>query len=75
MGNGGSERACTLSGDALFELVSKYRGHEWALAADPDAEAEGEGGGRFVLTMGASETEGDTDERSEGEVAGRRHRR
>ena len=42
-GKDGTERACTLSDDAMFELVSKYRGREWALAADHDA-AKGAGG-------------------------------
>ena len=71
-GNDGTQRACTLSDDAMFELVSKFRGREWALAADHDA-AKGAGeerAGRFVLTMGAGQTEGSIDEGGEGKETG-----
>ena len=61
-----SVRAVTCGWSARVEVP-------WsALAEDPDAD-EGAGEertGNFVLTMGASEAEGGTDEGSEGEDAG-----
>ena len=72
---GEGERAhCALTGEAMFELVSKYRGREWVLAADHDEEGGvgREKAGRFVLTMGASEGEDRAADGQEGESGGGR---